>query len=340
MAPVTFARRIAPAVLLTVLSPLVAEFLLGDFSIRSLPVVLALLPLYGCGALLIRELARRTGRGWPTIVLLAAAYSLLEEGFLTQSLFNPNYVGQRLLDYGYIPALGTSLNWSVFVLSIHVVWSIATPILIAEGVAADRRTQPWLNTPGLLITSVLFVAGCAMTASFSLKSSPFVATKSQFLVAGLLLLLAIVGAFMIGSGAGKGEHPAAGGAGPHAPRPLAVFLATLALTILFMMAEPFARDHRMAPLVSLLGRVACETMGVALIVWWSRMREWGGAHYLALAAGTTLTYALFGLVAFLQGHTNLGVPTDRVDIVGQIALASAVFLLIWWGSRQNRLAVP
>lgn len=56
-------------------------------------------------------------------------------------LFNPNYVGQRLLDYGYIPALGTSLNWSLFVISIHVVWSVATPILIAEGVAAERRTQ-------------------------------------------------------------------------------------------------------------------------------------------------------------------------------------------------------
>jgi hypothetical protein len=93
VAPVAFARRIAPAVLLTVLAPIVAEFLLGDFSIRSLNLVLALLPLYGGGALLIREVARRTRRGWPTILLLGAAYSLLEEGGLTQSLFNPNYVG-------------------------------------------------------------------------------------------------------------------------------------------------------------------------------------------------------------------------------------------------------
>jgi hypothetical protein len=339
VAPVAFARRIAPAVLLTVLAPIVAEFLLGDFSIRSLNLVLALLPLYGGGALLIREVARRTRRGWPTILLLGAAYSLLEEGVLTQSLFNPNYVGQRLLDYGYIPTLGTSLNWSVFVLSIHVVWSIGTPILIAEGVAADRRTQTWLKIPGFVITSLLFVAGCAAAVSFSLKSSPFVATRSQFLVVGLLILLAIVGAFTIGSPSNAGKRHTAT-AGSNAPRPLCVFLVTFAIAILFMIVEPFAREHGMAPFVSVLARVACEAIAAALIVRWSRMHGWGAGHYLALSAGTTLTYALFGLVAFLHGHTNLGVPTDRIDIAGQIVLASAVFLLIWWRVRHSRLVVP
>ena len=34
-------------------------------------VVLA--PMSGGGALLIREVARRAGRGWPTVLLLAAA---------------------------------------------------------------------------------------------------------------------------------------------------------------------------------------------------------------------------------------------------------------------------
>ena len=57
-------------------------------------------------------------------------------------------------------------------------------------------------------------------------------------------------------------------------------------------------------------------------------------------AGTTLTYALFGLVAFLRGHTNLGVPTDRIDIAGQIVLAAAVLLLIWWGRRRSGLVAP
>ena len=47
-------RRIAPALLLLVLAPLTAEFLLGDFTIRQLPFLLVLIPQYGGGALLIR----------------------------------------------------------------------------------------------------------------------------------------------------------------------------------------------------------------------------------------------------------------------------------------------
>jgi hypothetical protein len=323
--------RIAPAVLLAVLAPVGAEFLLGDFTIRNLPVVLVLLPLYGCGALLIRETARRTGRGWPTILLLGTAYSFFEEGFLTQSLFNPNYVGQRLLDYGYLPALGTSLNWSAFVLSIHVVWSIATPILIAEGVAADRRTRPWLGAPGLVITSALFVLGCAATARFSLSSSPFVASRSQFAVVAVLVLLAIAAAFSVEPRAGSSSNRPA-------PQPLWVFLVTLALSVAFMMAEPVARDRGMHPVISVLARLACEAIAAGLIVSWSRRRTWGPRHFLAISAGTTLTYALFGLLAFLQGHTNLGVPTDRIDIAGQIALTLGIFLLIWFGARRSRAA--
>jgi hypothetical protein len=69
----TMLRRIAPAVGLFFLAPLVAEYLLGNVSIKEITGLLFLAPMYGGGALLIREVARRTGRGWPTIILLAAA---------------------------------------------------------------------------------------------------------------------------------------------------------------------------------------------------------------------------------------------------------------------------
>jgi hypothetical protein len=323
----SLARRLGPAILLTLLAPIVAEFLLGDFSIRKIGIALVLLPLYGGGALLIREVSRRAGRGWPTIVLLGVAYALLEEAFLTQSLFNPNYVGQRLLDYGYVPWLGTSLNWATLVLSIHVVWSVATPILIAEGVAARRRTEPWLRTPGLIVTVLLFLLGCASTAAFSLKASPFVASRLQFLTAGALTLLAIVAAFLVDSPAIASDRAA--------PRPIVVFFVCLAVAIGFMIAEDRSRPN-VPPVVSVLVRWTLEAVAAIVIVRWSRMRDWNADRYLAIAAATTLTYTMFGLAVFLRGRTNLGEPTDSLDIAGQMLLAALVFLAIWWGVRRNR----
>ena len=84
-----------------------AEFLLGNLPIKLLPALIVLAPMYGGGALLIREMARRAGRGWPTILLLGMAYGILEEAFTTQSLFNPNYLKLNLglLAPAYIPLL-------------------------------------------------------------------------------------------------------------------------------------------------------------------------------------------------------------------------------------------
>lgn len=50
------------------------------------------IPLYGTVAVLIREITRRTGRGWPTILLLGAAFGLIQAGLIDQSLFNPGYL--------------------------------------------------------------------------------------------------------------------------------------------------------------------------------------------------------------------------------------------------------
>ena len=62
-------RRIAPAVGLFFLAPLVAEFLLGNLPVTVLPALVLLAPLYGGGALLIREVTRRAGRGVPPMLV-------------------------------------------------------------------------------------------------------------------------------------------------------------------------------------------------------------------------------------------------------------------------------
>ena len=134
-------RRITPVVSLWLLAPLVAEYLLGSLPVSQIAILPLMAAMYGSGALLIREAARRNGGGWMTIALLGIAYGFIEEGLVTQSLFNPNYLHLRLLDFGYVPALGTGLPWLVFVVTIHAVWSIAVPIGFAEALFPAQRDE-------------------------------------------------------------------------------------------------------------------------------------------------------------------------------------------------------
>ena len=69
-------RRIGPALVLIFLAPFVGELLLGNTPLRLLPSYFLLIPMYGFGALFIRELSRRTGRGWPTILILGVAVTI------------------------------------------------------------------------------------------------------------------------------------------------------------------------------------------------------------------------------------------------------------------------
>jgi hypothetical protein len=179
-------RRVLPALGLLLLSPLGAAFLLGHLPITALWALSFLIPMYGGGALLIRESVRRAGRGWPSILILALAYGVIEEGIATMSLFDPNYAGQRLLDYGYVPGLGIGVPWTALVLTLHVVWSISVPIAMVEVLANGRRTEPWLGRAGLIVTALLFLAGVGVMTAFSVAASAVVAAPLQLVASGAI----------------------------------------------------------------------------------------------------------------------------------------------------------
>src|SRR3954468_2738552 len=187
-------RRAAPAIALFFLSPLVAEFLLGDFTVAQLPFLILLAPAYGGAAVVLREVTRRTGRGWPTMLLLALAYGVIEEGLETQSLFNPDYLDAHLLDHGFVPALGISIPWTLFVLTLHTVWSMSVPIALVEE-WTERRTTPWLRRPGLIVAIVLAVLGAAATFAASYAPDHYMAHPAQLTIAALVAAALIVTAF-------------------------------------------------------------------------------------------------------------------------------------------------
>ena len=199
-------RRIAPAIGLFFLSPFVGEFLLGNVAIDALPIGLVMAPMYGGGAVLIREAARRAGKGWPTIFLLALAYGVIEEGLACQTLFNPSYFGFNLLREAYIPALGMGVWWTLFVLTLHTVWSICVPIAIIESLVPDRATTPWLGRPGLAIVSVLYVLGSALVFSGTYHQEHFMAAPAQLLGAVVCAVGLTMAAFTLGQPTARSDR--------------------------------------------------------------------------------------------------------------------------------------
>jgi hypothetical protein len=76
-----------------VLGPLVAELAFGSTPLHLAFLLVLWLPIYGAGVVLIREAVVRSGRGWPSILLLGVAYELVEDGIGLQTLSNPHLYG-------------------------------------------------------------------------------------------------------------------------------------------------------------------------------------------------------------------------------------------------------
>jgi hypothetical protein len=271
--------------------------------------------MYGGGALLIREITRRFGRGWPTIFALALAYAIVEEAFLDQTLFNPNYLGLNLhlLEHGYIPALGIGAWWTVFVLTLHTVWSISTSIALAEALAPDRSTTPWLGRIGLAVASVLFLLGAGAVTLISIRQdhSHFMASVPQFISAGVIAMTLIAAAFRLP----RTAAPILAGT---VPNPWLVGAAALAAGSLFLVVPPDWGWWAFAACLAL-------DLGAIVAIWaWSRHSGWNGSHRLALAAGAVLAYAWH---AFVQtpvvpgtaGSTRIG---NAVFALGAVILIS------------------
>lgn len=309
--------HLLPALSLFFLAPLVGEFLLGNLPITSLGLLLLLAPLYGGGALLIRETGRRCRWGWPSMLVLCIAYGLIEEAFVTQSLFNPNYVGLRLLDYGYIPQVGISAWWTVFVLSIHAIWSTAVPIALVEYFTPNTRQTPWLGYGGLSIIAVLFVGACVLLFFFQ-PDTAFRATNSQFLTSAVVVALLVAVAIVLGR-----FRPMWQATSQTVPNPWVVGVTALALGSAFLL---LARTHEPIPAwLNVVGLLLLLSVGSGLFWRWSNRAGWSAHHGLAVAGGLLLTYAWYSFVQI----PSAGGATPLIDTIGNaIFAAGAVFLLI------------
>ncbi len=296
-------RRIAPALGLFLLSPLVAEYLLGNVPSSDIWGLVILAPMYGGGAIIIREVVRRTGRGWPAIILLACAYGVLEATLIDQTLFNPAplFEGDVSRAATLIPALGLSATNAVGFTAGHVIWSIGVPIALVEILVPRRATTPWLGVPGLIVTCVVFVLGSLVLFGGIYDDSGFMASPPQRIGAAVVVALLVVAAFLVG----RRPRLMTGGRTPGLWQVGALgFVASAAF---------FFRPEDWWGVAAGIALLAAMTVVISR---WSRREGWGAEHRLALAGGALLTYALGGfLLLMLHGTANTANLTGQVILV-------------------------
>lgn len=183
------------AIFLLVFSSINAELVTGSSPplefIAGLSFIF-LVPFYGIGAIIVNELAARWGKGWPTILLLGAAWGIFEEGVVVMSFFNPGWVDLGPLgDYGRV--FGINFVWSLNVTIFHAVWSVGIPILLmriifpeTKGCALLQKRTVGMLAALLLVTSFVLSVVINKTMAYTVPVPLLLAAVVLLVIVGLI----------------------------------------------------------------------------------------------------------------------------------------------------------
>jgi hypothetical protein len=332
-------------------APLVAEFASGNLPVIYVWLLVIYAPLYGGAAVVIRDVGRRSARPWPVIFTLGLAYGVAEESFISFSLFNRDYADLRLLDFGWIPALGIGSWWTTFVVLLHAVWSICVPIVLVEALAGDLTDRAWLTPRGLAWALLAAGTGAVATAAATLSEDDFVPSPAQLAgaAAAVTALVALAG-FLARTPPRRRPRPAGDVAdAPRsrpelaasgqpvvpdgaAPSPRRVAAAAVGATLLFV-AGAAQVGSALAVVAAYLVLV---TWSVTAVRRWSARPGWSVRHRLALATGALVPHLAFAVVQ----RSLVEVPL-WLDLLGDLIFISGTTALVLAGWRAaGRPATP
>jgi hypothetical protein len=322
-------RRYLPVLTLFILSPWVAEVLFGATPLSRLGALLVVAPLYGGGAILVRELARRRSPGWGRIFLLGAAYGIIEEGLAIQSLFNPKLFNAGLLGGR---ALGVNWVWSLWTIGYHTVWSIGIPILLAELLFPARRNEPWLGRMGMIIVGVLYVLGVlAIAAIYRFVVAPdFEPPLLPNLFAALVAILLVGLALTLPPRTFEKFSKESAGKVPSTwiISLLGFLMAALWFGLLNLPQPVRAGAWVLIPMVL---DIALLIGFASLIQRWSSDATWNDLHRLALIFGPLIMVMLSGSFFVTAGNR-----LDQLG-VGIFGIITIILLTVFAGRLQHRV---
>ncbi|MEU6247164.1 hypothetical protein [Glycomyces sp. NPDC047010] len=307
---------------LVAITPLIAELALGSTPVRMAWLVLLWIPIYGAGVLLIREMAVRRGRGWPTILLLAVCYELLEDGIGLQALTSPRLYDAA--DWG-ARILGFNVPYWFANTGYHAVFTVAIPIALTQLLFPSHRGRPYMGRFGLTTTAIVMALGVlVLRVSVPPSEDPGYQAPPAFVI-GCLAVVLVVGVLAL-TVVPKPDRPVTDAPVPGLwPLALASGLATL---VFFALTFPVfgARQPAFTEGLWVLAPLAAAAIGIAwgyrTLLRWTDSRKWTDRHTLALIGGALVAHSAGGMV--IMAHNAV----DRIGLAAIIAVTLLVVFLI------------
>lgn len=260
-----------------------------------------------------REFKVRWRKGMGSLLLLGAAYAVLEEGLMVASFQNPGWMDLGVLGV-FGRWLGVNWVWAVELTCYHAIVSITIPVMLVELAYPEAKGEPWLKgiwrlvIPGLLLADV--VAGLFIFSEFTGFSPPL----SQY---SFLVLVTVIFVFlawrMPSDWARRGTKPM------RQPRfyAAATMAGAFACGAIFWIL-PNALKFPLAPIfVILLG--AATVLGLIRFLAGHDWKTATPMHRFGLVAGALAPFIIF---SFLQEF-----DASRTDDTSGMSLVGIAFLI-------------
>lgn len=325
----------APVTALLLLAPIIGEVLSGATRLTYLFVLIPQIMVWGCGALIVRELARRWRGGGTSLLLLGLALAVAEEFIIQQTSLAPLPWLTTQIAYGRL--WGVSWLYFLFMLGYEAIWIVLVPILVVELLFPDRRDEPWLRTRGLLITAGVFVIGSFIAWFLWVEQArqvvfnapdydPPLATR----LFGLVAIAALVWAAYARRRSAPEARPRR-----TAPRPLVVGLAAVLLGLPWyvLIVLVFAPTPAVPFWIWMAAGVGWGAAAFLMLRGWARAPGWGALHDWALAFGALMVNMGGGYLG-----SNYWPPIDLYAKIVLNVIAVACMIALAGRLRQRRLA--
>ncbi len=270
---------------------------------------------------MIRETIIRWRKGWLSLLVLGAAYGIIEEGLMVKSFFDPAWQDIGILG-SYGRWLGVNWIWSLELAIYHAVISISIPILLTGLIFPTTRSEKWLGRKALIIFLILFEVDVAFGYFFLTSYRPGVA---QYWLAVAVVVVLILIAWRLPRQALAVKSIALK---PPVRFWLLGFLAMIAFMIIFWVLPNTATPPQVIIFIGLL---------LVILVGWLVMRfsgnftAWADTHKLALASGPLTVFILMTPIQEFDAAR-----TDNTTGMAVVGLAALVFLVwLYWKTRRR-----